>query len=83
MVGVDRRRMKLFLSLYHYCHTINNVDQRNVCLAITQIIRTRQRGLTYIFHKLMKEVINLVKLFEENDRKKLSRNRGWWGLHVC
>ena len=30
----------------------------------------RQRQLTYIFHKLIKEVINLVTLLEKNDRKK-------------
>ena len=30
----------------------------------------RQRQLTYIFHKLVKEVINLVTLLEKNDRKK-------------
>ena len=26
--------------------------------------------MTYIFHKLIKEVINLVKLLEKSDRKK-------------
>ena len=70
MVAVDQRRLKLFLSLYRYRRKINTGYQRNVCLAIIQVIRTRQRRLTYIFYKLMKKVINLVKLLEKNDRKK-------------
>ena len=62
MVAVDRRRLKLFFSLYRYQRQINNAYQKKVCLAIIQIIRTRQRRLAYIFYILIKEVINLVKL---------------------
>ena len=45
---VDRKRPKLFLSLYRYRRKINNAYQRKVCLAIIQIIRTRQRRVTFI-----------------------------------
>ena len=70
MVAADRRRLKLFFSLYRYQRQINNAYQKKVFLAIIQIIRTRQRRLTYIFYILIKEVINLVKLLEKNGRKK-------------
>ena len=43
MVAVDRRRLKLFLSLYRHRRKTNNAYQRNVCLAITQVIQFRQR----------------------------------------
>ena len=51
MVAVDRRRVKLLLSLYHYCRKIINAYKMKVRLAIIQIIRTRQRRLTYMFYK--------------------------------
>ena len=44
MVAVDRRRLKLFLSLYRYHRKINNAYQRKVCLTIIQIIRTIGKG---------------------------------------
>ena len=65
-MAVYGRRLKLFLSLYRYRRKINNAYQRKVCLTIIQIIRTRHRRLTYLFYKLIKEVINP----EKNDRKK-------------
>ena len=37
---------------------------------LAQIIWTKQRRLTYIFYKLIKEVINLVKLLEKKDNIK-------------
>ena len=82
MVVVDGKRLKWFLSLYRYRRKINNDFHRKVFLAIIQITRTRQRQLTYLFYKLIKEVINL----EENDRKskscrRFSRNKWWWSLH--
>ena len=71
MVAVDGKRLKWFLSLYRYRRKINNDFHRKVFLAIIQVNRTRQRQLTYLFYKLIKEVINL----EENDRKKRSCRR--------
>ena len=46
MVGFDRRRLKLLLSLYRYGRKISNAYQRKV----------------FVANKLIKEVINLVKL---------------------
>ena len=71
-MAADRRRLKLFLSLYRYHRQISNAYQKKVCLIIIQIIRTRKRRMTCIFHKLIKEVINLVKLLEKKDRKRRS-----------
>ena len=63
MMAFDQRTLKLFL---HFCHydLQTNAYQRAICLAIIQVIRTRQRRLTYIFCKLIKDVISLVKLLE-------------------
>ena len=77
----DRRRLQVFLCLYRYCPKTNNDYQKNVCLAIMQLIKIRHRRLTYVFYKLIKEVINLVTLLEKKDRKKRScrhftQNRG-------
>ena len=69
MLAVNRRRLRLNLSLYRYHSQINNAYK--VCLAIIQIIRNRQMRLTYIFYELIKEVINLVKLLEKNEREKV------------
>ena len=71
MLAVNRRRLRLNLSLYRYHSQINNAYKRKVCLAIIQIIRNRQMRLTYIFYELIKEVINLVKLLEKNEREKV------------
>ena len=71
MLAVNRRRLRLNLSLYRYHSQINNAYKRKVCLAIIQIIRNRQMRLTYIFFELIKEVINLVKLLEKNEREKV------------
>ena len=37
MVVVNRRELKLFLSLYRYFDQINNAYQRKVCLGIIEI----------------------------------------------
>ena len=71
MLAVNRRRLRLNLSLYRYHSQINNAYKKKVCLAIIQIIRNRQMRLTYIFYELIKEVINLVKLLEKNEREKV------------
>ena len=40
------------------------------------VIRTRQRRLAYMHYKLIKEVINLVKLLDKNDIKKEHTDAG-------
>ena len=86
MAAFDRRRLKLFVGLYRYHRKINSAYQRKICLAIIQIIRTRKRRLAYIFYKLIKEVINIVKLLKKDDRKKgnldVSHKIGDGGLFI-